>query len=257
MRTEGDTTSLIGNNVYSITRDHLDNIWIGTFGNGLCKTTANDYKKLSFTHYNTENNQLSNNMVRNIYCDSDSNIWVATSFGLNLLRADSLHNYRPKFQSFFHDPFGSSQVNYNDIVEIFEDSKRQVWFGTFGGGVNKVSLPLGNKLSFGSVTTQNGLSNDVIFGILEDDQDRLWFSSEYGLSRYNQEDETFEIFNESNGLSFNNFSENTCFKLQNGKLIFGGAQGIEMIDPSMILKHQSKNLLELTQFQLFNKDVEV
>lgn len=252
-----DSTSIPNDNIYSIEQDLYGNIWIGTYGNGICKVLNNEYKDLSFKSYNSSNSNLSSDLVRKIKCDSDSNLWVATAFGLNVLKKDSLKNPKINFQSFFKEADNPDKINYNDIVEIFEDSNRQLWFGTFGGGISTIQLPIKKSSKFKNFTTKDGLSNDVIFGILEDDQKRIWISSEYGLSRYNSEEKIFEMYNESNGLSINNFSENTSYKLSDGRLLFGGSKGLESIKPELIKETTDKHLIKLTNFQLFNKDVNI
>lgn len=251
----GDTTSLPDNNIYSIEQDMFNNIWIGTFGNGICMSNGNPSSKLKFTRYNSENSLLSNNLVRRIKADSDSNLWVATSFGLNVLLKDSIKKGDIKFKTFFKDIDKTNQINYNDIVEIYEDSQQHLWFGTFGGGVSKLTLPVSDTSAFTSITSNEGLSNDVVFGILEDRQNGIWISTEYGLNLYNEENRSIEIFNESNGLSFNNFSESTYCRLKDGKLVFGGSNGAEIINPELIDTKKTNNNTELTNFQLFNKDV--
>ncbi|WP_320019114.1 two-component regulator propeller domain-containing protein [Labilibaculum manganireducens] len=250
-----DSTSLAGNNIYSISQDQRGNIWIGTFGNGICKTNTDHSRPLVFQSYSTSNSQLSSDLVRCIYSDSDSNLWVATSFGLNLVKANDLKQNNIIFQNFYYSAEKPNSINYNDVVEVFEDSKKQVWFGTFGGGVNKLSLPIVDTIQFSSVTSESGLSNDVIFGIKEDNSNHLWFSSENGLSRYDESNKSIQIYNESNGLAFNNFAENTCYTLADGRILFGGSNGIEVVRPGLIKPSKQTNFIELTNFQLFNKDV--
>jgi len=252
---ENDSTTIPSNKIYSITKGPGNNIWIGTFEKGISRVNTDNINNLTFTNYNTSNSNLSNDLVRYILTDSESNLWVATSFGLNLLPKDSLENNVISFKTFYHNPNDINSLSYNDIVVIREDSNHKLWFGTFGGGVNALELPLKDKIIFKNITSKQGLSNDVIFSIEEDQEGLLWFGSENGLSKYNTDNQTIEVFNEYNGLSFNNFSESTSIKLQDGRLFFGGYKGIEIIEPEQIRQPQFRNNIELTNFQLFNKDV--
>ncbi|MCU4158027.1 response regulator [Carboxylicivirga sp. A043] len=252
-----DSTSLPNNNIYSIERDKTGNIWVGTYGNGICKVHKSNTGQLTFKRYNTTNSNLSSDQVRKIKCDSDSNLWIATAFGVNLLHKDSLAKAHITFQCFYKETGHPQKINYNDVGEIYEDSNKRLWFGTLGGGVSSIELPISAQSTFTNLTTEDGLSNNVVYGILEDSENQLWFSSEYGLNRFNTATRSFEIYNESNGLSFNNFSESTCFFLQDGRLVFGGSEGAEVINTQLIKKTNNKNLIELTNFQLFNKDVVV
>lgn len=251
-----DTTSLPSDKIYSISKGVTKGeVWIGTFENGIARTNAKNIKSLTFKNYNSNNCNLSNDLVRYILADSQKNLWVATSFGLNLLRSDSLKNNRINFTTLYHSPTNKSSISYNDIVIIKEDSNQQLWFGTFGGGVNYLQLPLEDSLQFGNINSKQGLSNDAIFSVEEESKGVLWFGSENGLSRYDSQNQTIEVFNENNGLSFNNFSESTSLTLSDGRILFGGSKGIEAITPDLINNSETKSSIELTNFQLFNKDV--
>ena len=172
-----------------------------------------------------------NELARTHYSESRPDL--IAKFGLNLVKANDLKQNNIIFQNFYYSAEKPNSINYNDVVEVFEDSKKQVWFGTFGGGVNKLSLPIVDTIQFSSVTSESGLSNDVIFGIKEDNSNHLWFSSENGLSRYDESNKSIQIYNESNGLSFNNFAENTCYTLADGRILFGGSNGIEVVQPEL------------------------
>ncbi len=78
----------------------------------------------------------------------------------------------------------------NYIVEIFEDSKGNLWFGTIENGVAKYD---GKKLEY--FTSNNGLPSNRVVQIIEDRNGFLWFGTGFGISRYD-------------GNSFINFSEN-------------------------------------------------
>jgi signal transduction histidine kinase/DNA-binding response OmpR family regulator len=64
-----------------------------------------------------------------------------------------------------------------------------------------------------------------------------------------------EIYNNINGLGFNSFSENTCFRKRDGKLVFGGYLGFEIVDADRLVPKPNISSIELTNFLLFNKEV--
>ena len=59
----------------------------------------------------------------------------------------------------------------------------QIWIGTTKG------LNLFNKKTkkFKNYREKDGLSNDIVFGILEDADQNLWISTNYGISKFNPE----------------------------------------------------------------------
>lgn len=249
----GDTTSLCSDDIYSLAEDEQGNIWIGTYGGGVSVTRPYKLKALKFQTINTLNSNLSNDMVRDVAFDHHNNLWVATTFGLNKLTTGYLPQGSYSFERFFRDPQNPNSLSYNDVVHIFEDVNQQLWFGTFGGGVNRMR----ETGIFEHYSSIDGLINNDVFGITQDQQGYIWLSTENGLSRFDQLNETFENFNKSNSMATNNFSENTCLTTRDGRLVFGSAKGFEVIDP---LKIKSRNLattVAFTNFQLFNKDVDV
>lgn len=249
----GDSTSLCNNSIYSIGEDLTGRIWIGTYGGGISISNSPNVGKLTFTTINSENSNLSNNMVRNIMFDSDNNLWIATTFGLNYLSAAKLLNNDFDFDGYYHNPENPNTICYNDVVHIFEDSKRNIWFGTFGGGVDMLSP----QKKFTHYTSADGLSNNEVFGILEDQQQHIWLSTGNGLSRLNPKTNSFDNYNKSNNLSTNSFSENTCLRTSSGQIVFGSIDGLEIIQPENIQHKVFQSQVLFTQFLLFNNVVDV
>ena len=110
------------------------------------------------------------------------------------------------------------------------------------------------KLTFKHFGSEIVPGCDIILGILEDNSGKIWLSSENGLIRLDPQNlrPTKSIII-SMDWGFNNSSENTCFKRQDGSLIFGGNLGFEVIRPEKINPVTPVTRIELTKFMLFNK----
>jgi signal transduction histidine kinase/ligand-binding sensor domain-containing protein/DNA-binding response OmpR family regulator len=252
---EKDTLSLSNNNIYSICQDKMNNIWVGTYGNGL-NLIKNPYSNdLKFIRINQKNSNISSNLVRNVMIDTSGNLWVATAFGLNLLEKANIETSNYRFKVFLRNTTDDKSLIYNDIIHMFQDSRGKLWFGTFGGGADMLEKMEGQKALFKHFGSEIVPGYGIIFGILEDNSGKIWLSSENGLIRLDPLTETSEIYNNFNGLGFNNFSENTCFKRQDGSLVFGGNLGFEVIRPERIIPLQPEARIELTKFLLFNKEI--
>ena len=246
-----DSTSLTHNNVYCIVENGEKEIWIGTYGNGLSLVKTKSDGSRYFRNIHSQNSTLGSNMVRNIVFDSKGRMWVATGFGLYMRNQ---HQKGP-FMSFFYTPDKDQSLSYNDVVHILEDSDKDLWFGTLGGGLNKLESIKDSVASFMHYNSNNGLANDVVLAMQEGKPGHIWVSTENGLNRINKNTGTIEAFNANNGLSFNMFMENTCIRRKNGVLLFGGYKGIEALDSDKISVKNYSPKIELTNFQLFNKDV--
>ena len=75
------------------------------------------------------------------------------------------------------------------VGSIFQDTKGNLWFGTWGGGVSRY-----DGHSFVNFTQQDGLNGKVVLGIVEDREGNLWFDmfresweEVLGVSRYDGE----------------------------------------------------------------------
>lgn len=86
------------------------------------------------------------------------------------------------------------------VVEIFEDSKGSLWFGTINNGAARYD---GKALTY--FTTEDGLSGNTVTSFAEDKGGNVWFGTHTGLSKY--DDKTFTRFTTAEGLVNNTVSE--------------------------------------------------
>lgn len=85
------------------------------------------------------------------------------------------------------------------VVDLFEDSKGTLWFGTLGDGVARFD---GDSLRF--LTTEDGLVSNEVCSILEDPSGNLWFGTQSGLSKY--DGSSFTNYTDKDGLCDNRIS---------------------------------------------------
>ena len=87
---------------------------------------------------------------------------------------------------------------------------------------------------FKHYTSKNGLSNEIIQAITEDNEGYIWVSTENDISRFNPTTERFEniIFSESKQPTI--FSELSSWKNSDGELMFGSYNGIYRFNPAEI-----------------------
>jgi sugar lactone lactonase YvrE len=159
--------------------------------------------------------------------DDYNNLWIGTSCGL--LRIDC-STEKPSFQSFHN--FTSKGVLFasNHLLSVYPDRNDRyiVWVGTKGGGLCKLDIVSGKTQTF---TTHDGLTDNVIYGILPDVTGKLWISTNRGISCYDPA--TGRCFNPFPGVSAMNVEFNTgAYRLMgSGKLAFGSVDGLFIIDP--------------------------
>ncbi len=189
---------------------------------------------------------LIDNNVLAINEDQQGNLWIGTERGLCRMNKE-----QKNFFCYTRDENDSLTISSNHIHSIYIDQKNIIWIGT-DGGLNRFDP---EKEVFTSITTHEGLPNNTVWGIVEDDNNTLWLSTNNGLASYNKLTHDIKRFGKSDGLQSNLFRYGAYAKSQNGKLCFGGNNGLNLFDPEKIEPDPIPPKLVLTGFKCFNKDV--
>jgi ligand-binding sensor domain-containing protein/two-component sensor histidine kinase len=132
-----------------------------------------------------------------------------------------------------------------------QEPGKYLWMATKGMGLNRLDKITGIVTRFDA---KKGLINNVVYGILPDHQGNLWLSTNKGLSRFTIADASFRNFDVSDGLQSNEFNRYSFLRLADGRLVFGGMNGINFFDPAAITTLEPPPVI-LTELRLFNKAV--
>ncbi len=145
-----------------------------------------------------------------------------------------------------------SLIGNNEHV-IHETSPKEIWIGTF----NELSKfdPIAETVV--SYTEADGLPNTDIQGILEDDNGRLWISASNGLARFDPATEAFKNYSVDDGLQSRQFNYRAHFKGHDGKMYFGGINGLNVFHPDGIKENPHVPPIVITDFQVFNEAVKI
>ncbi|WP_246041131.1 hybrid sensor histidine kinase/response regulator transcription factor [Flavivirga rizhaonensis] len=252
----------IGTSAFSILEDSNKNIWIGTYNRGvhrwLATDKSNEYKKDILSENENIPFSISNNIIRDIIEDSKGNIWFATGDGLSKLSLTEVRAKQPKFQVYKNIKNDTESISHDYILTVFESNSGDIWAGTLGGGLCKFIPSTDGKTDrFKTYSEKDGLPNNVIKAMLEDDEGNLWLSTNKGLSRFNISDETFKNFDVNDGLQGNEFSELASFKRSTGELLFGGVNGVTVFYPNSLKENIVNAETVLTSFSIFNKPISI
>ena len=250
----------VSNSVFTILEDHKQNVWIGTYKGGIYKwdfqPENGDYKKYHFIHDPERPQSISNNIIRNIYEDSDGNIWFGTGAGLNKLSAREVESDHPNFLTYKNVPGDTNSISHNYILALHQSRVGDLWIGTFGGGLNKyVKGRDGVADRFVSYSESDGLPNNVIKAILEDEEGYLWLSTNKGLSRFDPVKQTFKNYDVNDGLQSNEFQELASYRRKDGEMLFGGINGFNAFYPGQITDNSFQAETVIANFLILNKPV--
>jgi len=207
---------------FSLYRDPDGLIWIGCHPRLIVYDPATG----QFRQHRQDAFDIGGSAVRQIRGGQDPDImWVATDNGLYQVHRRKgilLHLHKKS----------TPALSNNDVCFVDEDEDGTLWLGTNGGGINRISSDLKQirYITRGS----HGLSHDVVYSILKQDNGNRWISTYNGLSCYDPEQETCTNYYAADGLCHNEFNNGSFLKSGDGKMYFGGVNGLTAFFPSRV-----------------------
>lgn len=283
--------------VYSMVEDIFNPgvIWLGTEGGGMYRLMYKKGGSPQISDYTESSNNLSGEFVTSLFWGSDSLLWISTERGLSSLdtKKHLFKYYNPtigvespisfgiifeiiehenslllctekngivkfdlkskKFSTFLSTTTKAARLPSNDVRSIYIKDGNLFYIGS-NLGLSVYNEQSGKMISY---TSKNGLPNEMIYGILEDDKGKLWLSTNSGLSRFDPVTNSFANYSQSEGLQGSEFNTKAYLKLKNKNLVFGGVNGFNIVDPRIVDKTPLIPDMAITGFSLFSKVVPV
>jgi len=159
----------------------------------------------------------------------DKKTWAVAQNGLYLLNenADTVTDYFGKANK-----DSSHRLPFDVLHDAYEDETGNFWFATNGQGLfrwNKNKNP--GEQEFRQFTSAEGLPSDILYRIETDDNNNLWISTDNGLVRFNTKNFKAHTYTTTDGISHNEFNRTSSFKAKDGRLFFGGLNGVNAFYP--------------------------
>lgn len=183
--------------------------------------------------------------VETLFRDNESSLWLITHNGAYVIDVNTRRIIK-------HYYIEDAPYTANNLCVYCITSDSNIWFGTRGGGVNRLSKD-GTYVNF---SEEDGLFGKTVFGILEDTVSRdVWFSTNDGLYYYDYKTEKINK-SEINDPSFcGAFYVRSCYKTSKGEMLFGGTDGFIMFTPSKIKYNNQKPKVFFTDLLINNRRV--
>ncbi len=240
---QGNAQTISNNNVYGLHKEGKY-LWILTYGGGL---DIFDTETSVFTNSKKivkDVNGLSSDLTRVFLKTKDGNVWIGTEKGINKVIKDE--RGFPKGFTYY--------LKNEKIFSLQEDNLNRIWIGTLSNGLFIYDR---QSEEFRHLTTKDGLPGNTIFGILEDDNKKIWLSTNNGLSKYDPLANKFSNFGPSSGLENIEYNFNAYYKASSGDLLFGGINGFTKFNPKEIITNNFLPQVAFTQLRHKNKVVQV
>ena len=110
------------NDIGSIASDDKNNLWLGTFKGALVvNISSNEF------HYFNSTSGCTNNRIANIYCDNESNMWLASD-------GQGIFRYTVCPFTYYDE---SNGLPHPVVMSIVQAVSGDIYTGTYGGGLVK------------------------------------------------------------------------------------------------------------------------
>ena len=151
-----------------------------------------------------------------------------------------------------HDENNPKSLPYDKVLSIFEDSHRQIWLTTQGGGFCRFQP---DTETFANYNLSAGLPNDVVYQIVEDKDGLLWLTTNNGLVCFQPTTGVMKVYTTSNGLLGDQFNYRSSFEAEDGTIYLGSIDGFIAFNPKNFSENKFLPSIVITDFFLFGKEV--
>lgn len=249
-----DVRSLANREVWSLFKDSRGVIWVGSNAGGLMRyhPEQDDF----FRYHFQAPHKASAGRAMSISEDHRGDLWIATDDGLFQLPLDQQHlTDEVQAQNSPFNYYGlDSKHTIAPLVPVFRDAYESatntLWMATEGGGVGRWDRSLDTYREY---YKSDGLLDNTVSAIVEDEAGSIWFSTGAGISRLNPTNDTFQNFTKQHGLPSNIFNHPVGMLTGRGEIAFGSMDGLTLIDPHAIYKNTHAAPVVMTGFSLFNE----
>jgi ligand-binding sensor domain-containing protein/putative methionine-R-sulfoxide reductase with GAF domain len=125
----------------------------------------------------TTKDGLSSNNINTMAKDANGFLWVATNNGLNRFDGNA-------FDVFYNNPKDSLSIASNGVQDIFIDSKKNIWLGTFAG-ISKFNDHTQLFENYAPDTLLMPKISQAFFALNEDSKGNIWMGGWYDLLIFN------------------------------------------------------------------------
>ncbi|MFY0593136.1 two-component regulator propeller domain-containing protein [Roseivirga sp.] len=216
---------LRGLNIESVMADDDDNLLLGTSKKGVF-LYASVSKVLREVAFEVEGSPLEYNPKVNVIRKLGDKIFVGTDEGLYLLNDLVLTKVS---LSGFNDLPDNIIIN-----DLFRDSQSRIWLGTKQDGALLLSDSLTVIADYSKKSI--GIANNDVRSILEDERNDIWLSTNSGISKLVLNKDSVkkgDAFNydSTDGLQGEQFIARSSAVTEDGRLLFGGLNGLTIFRP--------------------------
>jgi len=205
---------------------------VGT-DNGLLHFDANLMLK---SHTKAGADALPDTMVLAIFEDMRNRLYIGTRNGLAIKSGSSWRSY--------YSEEGNPRAIPGNLIRSFTQAQDgKIWIATHSGLARldrfeadnaQLNLASAEKAVFSRFLVRDGLPNSTVYSVAEDQLKRIWLSSNRGIVLFSPRPGRWRSFGVEDGLQGLEFNGNAVATLASGALVFGGINGINIVQPAAL-----------------------
>lgn len=282
-------TNIILDEIKDFCTDVDGNVWVITLTNGLYlfERGKKKYRQLDFG----DSLKIGTPLTIKTDRENDRQLWITTKFGLCALDRITLQRiwYYPKNdlpwldtntagfleedeegyiwahflvngkrlvgyfdkknQKFRADSTLINRINPSRVRQLKKVKKNEIWAATSGGLI--IIDTKHKKQTY--LTPKNGLPLNSVKSIIPDKEGNVWINNGLKLCKY--DGIAFDCFNVPNEIG--GFMHCSSTLTRDGKVVFGGENGLLVFAPKEVEKDSIVPKVLLTDFRVFNKTVDL
>lgn len=230
--------------VYAMLRDSIGRMWIANSGSSglICRWPDG---RIQMNLVTVDGEQPVVYSARCLVSLDSGEILAGT-------RNHGLFRYNPvtgEYQQYHAKGTGTKHLLDNYVTSIWRGTGNRIWVGTFGGGLALYEDGRGIVKSY---TTTQGLIDNEVAAVVEDETGKLWLSTTSGISCFDPNKESFVNYSLNNGIGIGEFTPHSGILLPDGEVAFGGNNGFIIFSPNNIQQNSYLPSLVLNELRVNN-----
>ncbi|MDR2146848.1 MAG: response regulator [Tannerella sp.] len=240
--------------IHSICEVNDTTLWLASVGAGIFKIilggSADEPFIKSIKRFTFIKDEMPYNYFFTVCRENDSTLWFGN-------RGYGLRRLNLKTETFDEIRFHQNDIRtINDIFSIYRDGRGSLWVGTSFGILKLPEYnPATHEILYENYNDIERLPNNTIHGILEDDNESMWLSTNNGIVQFDVPANSFKVYNRQSGLKVSEFSDGAYLKDdKTGVLFFGGTNGFITISPDVYVRKEFVPEIYFTGLRIYEKE---
>lgn len=183
---------------------------------------------------------LAGNSIWQIYQATDRALWLSSEHGLLRLAPDS-----GQLIQFRHHPQDPNSLGHDWVHGVWQTAADTYWVATRESGLNRLTWQAGSPPNWQRFGVRHGLPTEVIYGVMGDDQGRLWCASSHGIFSFTPANGQVRHYQLADGLQSTEFNFSVSHAGRSGRFYFGGVNGVNGFRPHEVQDNSAVPALQL------------